>query len=476
MRRLFATATAALAMATASVGGAQPPLRPDQAQFRDIYRTLIETDTSITTGDCTLLAGKIEAMLRAGGYGEADITRFSVPDHPKEGGLVAVLKGTDGSQRPILLLGHLDVVTAKRADWTRDPYTLIEEGGYFYGRGTSDMKDLDAQWIDTMLRLKAGAPPRRTVKMALTCGEETGDAFNGADWLAKNRRGLIDAAFALNEGGGGETDGKGVSEGGRLVVQTIQVGEKVYQDYTFTVTNPGGHGSIPIKDNAIYHLADALARLRDYEFPAELSDTTRVYFAKAGAARGGALGAAMQAIAANPVGSAAFKQAEAVVNTDRELHSMLRTTCIATMVDAGHARNALPQHAVANINCRIFPGHSQEEILHQLETVIAEPEVKVELHGSHGPATPPPLDPAIVGPMEQLAAKHFPGVPVLPVMSTGASDGVYLEAVGIPTYGVPGDWNNPDGNGVHGLNERLEVRALYAGRDYIYDLVRSFAG
>lgn len=473
MRKILAAA-ALFATTSFTAHATDAPLRPDQQTFRAIYKTLIETDTSITTGDCTLLAGKIETMLRAGGYGDAEITRFGVADHPKEGGIVAVLQGGDKSLRPLLLLGHIDVVTAKRADWLRDPYTLIEENGYFYGRGTSDMKDMDAVWIDTMIRLKQAAPPRRTIKMALTCGEETGGAFNGADWLAKNRRDLIDAEFALNEGGGGETDGKGTQDGGHIVVQTIEAAQKTYQDYSFTATNPGGHSSIPIKDNAIYQLSDALGKLRDYDFPAEMSDVTRAYFARAGAAKGGEMGAAMQALAANPVGSAAFQKAEALVNTDREMHSMLRTTCVATMIEGGHAKNALPQSVRANVNCRIFPGHGPEEIQAALEKVIADPGVKVAPIEPVRHAAPAlPLDPKVVAVMEKLSAKYFPGVPVVPEMDTGASDGIYLEAVGIKTYGAPGAWSNPDLNGIHGLNEHTEVRSLMVGRDYLTDLVKA---
>ena len=326
-----------------------------------------------------------------------------------------------------------------------------------------------AIWVDTMARLKAGKPLKRTVKMALTCGEETTWAFNGAQWLAQNKRDLIDAEFALNEGGGGDTDGKGLSEGGKLVNQSIQVGEKAVQNYRLETR-------IPVRENAIYELADALARLRDHEFPTEMSDTTRAFFAKAGAARGDAMGKAMQVLASNPIGSPAFADAEKLVNTDRTYHSKLRTTCVATLLDGGHANNALPQRAGANVNCRIFPGHSVEEIQAALQKVVADPGVTVSLVPPQRPlAKAPALDPKIIGPMEKLSAQYFPAVPVVPDMSTGATDGIFLEAVGIPTYGVPGPWGNPDGNGVHGLNERIEVRSLLTGRAYLYDLVNAYA-
>ncbi len=411
-----------------------PPLRPDQVEFRALYKELVETNTTLSSGSCTLLAEKVAAHLKAAGFPDSDITLFSVPEHPKEGGLVAILHGMSKTAKPILLLGHLDVVEARRADWTRDPFTLIEEDSYFYGRGTSDMKAMDAAWIDAMMRFKQGGyKPRRSIKLALTCGEETSTAFNGASWLAKNRPDLIAAAFALNEGGGGRSDGHG-----KLVVQNIQVGEKNAQSFRIETVNPGGHSSVPVRDNSIYQLADALVKIRAYEFPIKMSDTTRAYFAKAGAARGDETGRAM--------------------------------------MDGGHAENALPQRAGANINCRIFPGETVEETQATLVRVIGDPGVTVTARGARGPlAVPPPLDPKVIGPAEKLVAKYFPGVPLIPTMSTGATDGIFLEAIGIPTYGVPGGWGDPDGNGAHGLNERRSVRSLYIGRDFLTDLVKLYA-
>ena len=393
---------------------------------------------------------------------------FSAPDHPKEGGLVAILPGTSTATKPMLLLGHLDVVEAKREDWTRDPFTFIEENGYFYGRGTSDMKAMDAIWIDALSRFKqSGYQPKRTIKLALTCGEETNVAFNGADWLAKNKPDLIAAAFALNEGGGGRTDGHG-----KVVVQNIQVGEKASQSFRFETVNAGGHSSIPIRDNAIYELSDALLKVREYEFPVKFSDTTRAYFAKAGAARNDALGHAMVALSQNPNDTAA----EAIVSKDRSYHSMLRTTCVATRLEGGHADNALPQRATATVNCRIFPGETVEQTQATLAKVIGDPGVKITPIPPIRPlASPPPLDPKIIGPAEKLVAKYFPGVPLIPSMSTGATDGIFLEAIGIPTYGAPGGWGDPDGNGAHGLNERRSERSVFVGRDFLTDLVKTYA-
>ena len=476
--------TALLALAaTAFVAGpvtAQVPtgtmgeLRPDQKQFLDLYKQLVETDTSVTSipnsdnGGCTQAAAQIAARLKAAGFTDDQITLFSTPEHPKEGGIVAVYPGTSTTLKPILLLAHIDVVAAKRADWVRDPYKLVEENGYYYARGIADDKMMAATWADTLIRFQQdGYKPARTVKMALTCGEETDTAFNGAQYLANHKRDLIDAEFALNEGGGGDTDGKG-----HIIDQNIQVGEKIYQDYKFVSTNPGGHSSIPVRDNAIYAMSEALLKVRDHEFPQEFSDTTRVFFDRAGAARKDALGNAMIALAKDPNDA----KAAALVNTDRAYHSMLRTTCVATMIEGGHALNALPQRVEANVNCRIFPGHTPAEIQQQLATVIGNPAISIDQARKDKPlAQMPALDPAIIGPMEKLSEKYWPGVPVIPSMSTGATDGLYLSAVGIPTYGVPGSWGDPDGNGVHGLNERLEVRSVYVGRDYLYDLVKALA-
>ena len=461
----IALGMAALAVPAAAVG----QLRPDQQAFRALYQEMVETDTSVTTGSCTALAAKIAARFRAAGFADGQITPFAVPDHPKEGGVVIVYPGTSSAVKPMLLLGHLDVVVAKREDWTRDPYKLVEEKGYFWGRGTSDMKAMDAIWVDSLIRFKQqGYRPKRTIKLALTCGEETSTAFNGVGWLAKNRPDLVAAEFALNEGGGGRSDGRG-----KLVIATLHVGEKTAINYRIEATNPGGHSSAPVKDNAIYELADALGRLRAYEFPVMMTDTTRAYFRTAGKARGDDTGRAMIAVAADPRDAAAL----AIVDADKSYHSMLRTTCVATLLDGGHANNALPQRAGANVNCRIFPGVSPEAVRDQLAAVIADPRMTVTQSDSRGPvARPVPLDPKIVRPAEALLAKYHPGVPLTPMMSTGATDGIFLEAIGIPVYGPPGTYGDPDGNGTHGLNERAIVEAVYSGRDYLFDLVKAYAG
>ena len=468
IRPFGSAASIILTLLSGQVLAAETPLRPDQVAFRDLYKELVETNTTLSNGSCTLAAERMAARLKAAGLPDNQITLFADPDHPKEGGLVAVYPGTSKTFKPILGIAHIDVVEAKREDWVRDPFTLIEEKGYFYARGAADDKAMAATLVDTLIRFqRSGYRPKRTVKIALTCGEETNGAFNGVEWLAANRRDLIDAEFALNEGGGGTSDGKG-----KVVEQAIQVGEKTFATYRLETRNPGGHSSVPRPDNAIYQLARALVRIDAHEFPMEMSETTRTYFREAGAGRKDETGAAMVALATNP----ADKAAEAIANRDPFLHSNLRTTCVATMLDGGHARNALAQRAGAFVNCRIFPGHSVEEIQAELGKVIGDPEVKISILAPLRPSPPaPPLDPRVIGPAKALAAKYFPGVPVVPVMSNGYTDSTFLTAVGIPAYGVPGAWGDPDGNGAHGLNERIEVRSVYVGRDYLYDLIRAYA-
>jgi acetylornithine deacetylase/succinyl-diaminopimelate desuccinylase-like protein len=445
------------------------PLRPDQQAFRGLYQELVETNTVVNIGSCTEAAAKMQARLKAAGFADDQLIPFSVPEHPKDGGLVAILPGSSKSMKPMLLLAHIDVVEAKREDWQRDPFTLIEENGYFYGRGTFDDKAQAAIFTDALIRMKqSGYKPKRTIKLALTCGEETSGAFNGAEYLSRHRRDLIDAEFALNEGGGGRTDGQG-----RVVVQTMLVGEKAYQDFTLTATNPGGHSSQPVRENAIYELSEAITKIRDYSFPIEFTDVTRAFFLKTGPSTGGELGAAMVALANNPQD----KAAEAIVNTDKALHSMLRTTCVATLVQAGHALNALPQRAEANVNGRMFPGRSTEETQAALAAAIGNPAIKIVPRQVGKPIVKsPPLTRAIMAPVERLSAKYFPGVPLVPTMSTGATDAVYTGGAGIPTYGVPGLYVDPDFNGIHGLDERIAVRSLYVGRDFLFDLIKAYAG
>ena len=408
------------------------------------------------------------ARLKTAGYADADLHVFVPEGHPKEGGLLAVLHGSDSKTKAILMLAHVDVVEARREDWTRDPFTLIEEDGYFYGRGTSDMKAQAAIWVDNLIRYREeGYHPKRSIKLALTCGEETDTAVNGAQWLAANDLGAVDAELALTEGFDGGLDAQG-----HPVALYVLAAEKTYADYSFEVTNPGGHSSRPIPDNAIYHLARAVDRVSRYEFPVQLNDANRGYFSEMAAVVGGADGAAMAAVARDPHDAVAV----AVLDKNPLWHAMLRTTCVATMLSAGHATNALPQRASANINCRIFPGVSREAILEELQRIAGDPTINVTITGNPGPVPPvAPLTGQILGPVKKVAAQLWPGIPVVPGLEPGGSDAVYLDRVGVPTYGITGILVDPDGGHIHGLNERVRVRSVYDGRTFLYRLVKLYA-
>ena len=471
MKRLLAAAAALAAFSAFAVPPQDTPA--GEQRFRELYKELVETNTTLSAGSCTLAAERMAAHLKAAGFPDSDLLPFAAPDHPKEGGLVAIFPGKDPKLKAILLLAHIDVVEAKREDWTRDPFKLVEENGYFYARGASDDKAEAAIWVDTLIRFKTEKyQPRRTLKLALTCGEETAGAFNGADWLTRNRRDLIDAAFALNEGADGELD----ASGNRIALE-VEAGEKFPQNYRLEVTNKGGHSSRPVKDNAIYHLAAALMRISAYEFPAQFTDANRAYFtgmAKILAAKGDTETAnAMNAFLKNPNDA----QALALVSAkDPSWNATLRTTCVATMLDAGHATNALPQRARANVNCRIFPGVTPEAVRVKLEELAADPAVKISSPETRGPtASPPPLTPAVMGPIEKLTAEFWPGVPVLPVLQAGATDGEFTNAVGIPTFGLEPVFMGPDLGNIHGLNEYVGVKSLLEGREFLYRLVKIYA-
>ena len=470
MFRPVAAAAFAVALAAGATGLAQTP-SPGEASFRSLYKELVETNTTFSAGSCTLAAERMAARLKTAGYPDADVHLFIPEGHPKDGDLVAVYPGSDPNAKAVLLLAHIDVVEAKRADWTRDPFTLVEENGYFYGRGSSDDKAQAAIWTDLMIRLRQeGYHPRRAVKLALTCGEEGGGQLNGAAWLAQNQRPLIDAAFAFNEGAGGDLD-----PSGKRVAHYIQAGEKSSVGFQFEVTNPGGHSSRPVPDNAIYHLVRAVDRVSRYEFPVQINDATRVYFTRMSKVIGGETGAAMTAIVANPQDKAAY----AVLARDANYHAILGTTCVATRLDAGHANNALPQRATAIINCRIFPGVPTEEVRQTLVRLAADPAVSVTAVGDgrgQRSVGPPPLTPEVMGPIEKVSAEMWPGVPVVPVLQAGGTDAPALIAVGIPTYGVSGLFYDPDLGRIHGLNERIGVKSLMEGREFSYRLIKLYAG
>ena len=456
-----------------------------EAEFRDLYKELVETNTTASSGSCTLAAERMANRLKAAGYPDEDFHPFAVPEHPKDGGLVFVAPGRDPKAKAILLLAHIDVVEAKREDWTRDPFKLVEENGNFYARGAIDDKAEAAIWVDTLVRYKKeGFKPRRTLKLALTCGEEGGGQFNGAEWLTQNRRDLIDAEFAVNEGAFGELD----TQGNRVALE-IQAGEKLPANFQLEVTNPGGHSSRPLKNNAIYRLAGALKRIESYQFPAQFTEGNTHYFlsmSKIEAAKGeteiaDAMATIFRTGYANAVTTADPPDGGAaaialVSNKDPTWNATLRTTCVATMLNAGHAPNALPQRADANINCRIFPGEPVESVRQKLVELVNDPEVKVTTLGQVEHSTePPPLTPAVMGPFNKLAAKFWPGLPVVPILQPGATDGRYLNAADIPTYGIEPLFTGPELGHIHGLNEYVGVKALMDARDFLYQLVKVYA-
>jgi acetylornithine deacetylase/succinyl-diaminopimelate desuccinylase-like protein len=458
--------TIASLVSTASVAAATDP--DGLQRFKSIYKELVETNTTLSAGDCTLAAKRMAAHLKDAGYPDEDVRVFVPDGHPKEGGLLAVLHGSDTKAKAILMLAHIDVVEAKREDWTRDPFTLIEEDGYFYGRGTSDMKAQAAIWVDNLIRYRdQGYKPRRAIKLALTCGEETNGALNGAGWLTQHAREAIDAELALTEGVDGDLDSQG-----HPLSLGILAAEKTSQNFVLEAINAGGHSSRPVPDNAIYHLVRAVDRLSHYEFPVELDDANRAYFTAMSKIIGGESGAAMAAVVRNSHDAASV----AILDKDQNWHAMLRTTCVATMLAAGHATNALPQRATANINCRIFPGDAREAVLAQLVTIVDDPKVTVTIPEIRGPvAAPAPLTPRILKPIEKVAHDLWPGVPVVPALEPAASDAQFLNPAGIPTYGVTGIFTDPDGGHVHGLNERVRVQSVYDARTFLYRLIKLYA-
>lgn len=442
---------------------------PEQRELREIYKELVEINTTDSAGSCTQAAEALKARLKAGGIPESDLQVLVPPDGPRKGNLVARYRGT-GAKKPIMLLGHLDVVEAKREDWERDPFKLVEENGYFYARGASDDKSMVAVFVANLIRYRReGYRPERDLILAATCDEELiPSKFSGIEYLLKNHRGLIDAEFALNEGASGLLDGKG-----GYVRMGIQAGEKVFQTYQLEVTNPGGHSSLPLKDNAIYRLAGGLARLGAFDFPFKLTDTTRLYFERMSKIEKGPMAADMAAILRNPPEPQALARLSSSTAFN---NATVRTTCVATMVDAGHATNALPQRARAIVNCRILPGEPVEEVTRTLVRVLADDKIKLTPTHQAVLSPPPPLTREILDPAEKVGAELWRGVPLVPTMSTGATDGRFTNNAGIPTYGLNGMFRDPDGSGVHGLNERIRVRSLYEGHEYLYRVVKRYAG
>ena len=457
----------ALGLSPAPCALAQAPT-PAQRELREFYKELVEINTTDSAGSCTEAAQALAARLKAAGLPAQDVQVIVPPGGPKKGNLVARYRGT-GAKKPIMLLGHLDVVEARREDWERDPFKLVEENGYFYARGAADDKAMVAVFAANLVRYRReGYRPERDLILAATCDEEiVPSKFSGIVHLLKNHRNLIDAEFALNEGGIGLLD-----KDGKYVRMSVQAGEKVFQTYQLEVTNPGGHSMLPVKDNAITHLAGGLARLGDYDFPFKLSATTRAYFERMSGIETGQVAADMKAILREP------PDAEAIVRLSANPlnNSTFRTTCVATMLEAGHATNALPQRARATVNCRVLPGEPVAEVQRTLARVLADDAIRIT--PTHEPtlSPPPPLTSEIIGPIEKVSAQMWPGVPVVPTLLAGATDGRFTINAGIPTYGVSGMFRDPDGSGVHGLNERIRVRTLYEGHEFLYRLVKLYGG
>jgi acetylornithine deacetylase/succinyl-diaminopimelate desuccinylase-like protein len=469
MRRLSVLSLLALVASVPS--GAQSS--PHEQLARSIYKELIEINTVDSVGSVTKAAEAMAARFRAAGFPASDVQLLIPPGKPNKGNLVVRYHGLGGANapKPILLMAHLDVVAALRSDWPRDPFTLYEENGFFLGRGTSDDKAMASMFVANLLGMKAdGVVPDRDIILMLNADEEGGDA-NGAHWMATQHKDLIDAEYALNEGGGGGL------VNGMPVGNSIQAAEKVSVNFTFTATNTGGHSSMPRPDNAIYELSQALLKVANFKFPVVLNGVTRAYFTAAATAEPRPeMAAAMRAIVANPNDP----QASAVLSKEPFMGSVLRTTCVATRLAGGHAYNALPQSATANVNCRAEPTSTYEYVKSTLERVVGDTGIKITFLGGATPsglvgAPPSAVPPELLGAITTITKKMWGNIPVVPEMSTGATDGKYLRAVGIPTFGVSGIFAEGEENNMHGRDEKLRVKSYYDGLAFLDQLVRALA-
>jgi len=439
-------------------------LSPQQQFAHDVYKELVEINTVTPTGDTGKAADAMAVRLRAAGFPESDVQVFK--SAPRKGNLVARLRGT-GARKPILLLAHLDVVEARREDWSFDPFKLLEKDGYFYGRGSEDDKFMAATFVSNLIRYKQeGFKPDRDIIVVLETDEEILDRNAvGIQWLIKNHRDWIDAEFALNEGGGvGLRNGKALRN-------SIQTSEKVPVDYSFEVRNSGGHSSVPSKNNAIYHLAGGLTRLAQFDFPIKLNETTSTWLKEAAGFEDKQIGADMIAVASGHPDPAAVARLSAMP----PYNAQLRTTCVATLLEGGHADNALPERAQATINCRVLPGESIDEVQKTLVRVVNDEQISITPTWTHVQSAPSPLNPEILGAIKQVTAQFWPGIPVIPTMSTGATDGSFLRNVGIPVYGTSGLAGDIDDVRAHGRDERVLVKSFYDGQEYLYRLVKLLA-
>lgn len=447
--------------AAVTANAAPPPVDNATRQLaRDIYKQLIEINTTESSGNTTTAAEAMAMRLRAAGMPASDVQVLG--PNPRKGNLIARYRGS-GNSKPILLLAHLDVVEAKREDWSIDPFTFTEKDGYYYGRGTSDDKAMAAIFVANFIRYKQeGFVPKRDLILALTADEETGE-HNGVQWLLSEHRALIDAAFALNEGGSSR------SAGGKALYVGVGASEKMYVALALTARNKGGHSSVPRKDNAIYQLTRGLNRLATFEFPIHLNEVTRTYFQRMAKIEGGETGADMAAVARGDAAAGARLAETPVYN------ALMRTTCVATRLEGGHADNALPQMAKAVVNCRILPDESGDDVYNTIVKVLNDPEIEVTWIDKARPSPPSPLSREVMQPIEEITNGFWPGVSVMPLMATGASDSLYLRNTGIPSYGVSGLFSEIEDSRAHGRDERVAIPRFYESLQFLYVLVKRLA-
>jgi len=469
MRILPAVVPSLVLVASTAVASAQrqpsAALGPNHQLARDIYAQLIDINTVDSIGSPTLAAEAMAKRFLDAGFPASDVHVFG----PRADKYNLVVRYRGGPRKPLLLLAHLDVVAALKSDWSNDldPFKFTERDGYFYGRGTSDDKAMASIFVANLLRMKAEHyTPNRDIILALTADEEGGPA-NGVRWLIENHRDLIDAAYALNEGGGGAL------RSGRPYLNSVGAAEKVYTDFTITARNPGGHSSVPRDDNAIYELATALTHIAAFQFPVMLNPVTKEFFSRAASIETNpTTAAAMRAIAANPADSAAA----ATLSRDARYRALMRTTCVATMLSGGHARNALPQTATANVNCRMLPGHDPADVRASLVRAIGDTGISISPAPAMEHAQPSPLTPDVMGPIEHVTHELYGEIPVIPIMGTGATDSKYLRAIGIPSYGVSGIMSEPRDNRAHGRDERVAVKSYFDGQEFLWRLTKELTG
>ncbi|HJR09742.1 MAG TPA: M20/M25/M40 family metallo-hydrolase [Pyrinomonadaceae bacterium] len=455
-------------------------LSSDQQALREIFQELVEINTVDPQGNVTQAAEAMAARLRTAGFAAEDVRVVVPAGNNKKGNLVARYRSPVPKGKPLLLLAHIDVVEARKEDWSDglDPFKFTEREGYYYGRGTMDDKAMAAIYIANLIRFKReNFQPDRDIIVALTTDEETGD-FNGVEFLLKEHRALVDAEFGINEGG------RGYLKAGKPLLNAVQASEKVYQSFRLEVRNKGGHSSLPQKDNAIYRLAAGLERLSKFDFPVNLNEVTRSYFARMSKIETGQIASDMRAVSelrasANKAARAPHPEARtaaiARLSASPYYNALLRTTCVATRVEGGHADNALPQTARATVNCRILPQETAADVERTLRRVLADEQISVAPVAVSKPSPPSPLRPEIMGPIEKITQQMWADVPVVPIMGTGATDSLFFRQVGIPVYGVSGIFDDIDDNRMHGKDERIAAKSLYDGQEFLYRLTQALS-